>query len=178
MIKKLAPVFFSAAVLFVLFLAFWQRTPGPRLTEIRHQMEVDMNILELSMVQGHEGEVQWELFSEDAGFLEDTDVFILDNPVITYHTGDGSGLMVITASRGKVLQRENTIHLWPDVRADHGDLKVRANKATYVGGENSILLEEDVFFRGRGVTVRSPEARIMLDRELIISTGGVSTLLN
>lgn len=178
MIKRLAPVFFSAAVLFVLFLTFWQRTPGPRLTEIRHQMEVDMNIIDFSMVQGHEGEVQWELFSEDAGFLEDKDIFILDNPVITYHAGDGSGLMVIRASQGMVLQRENTVHLWPDVRADHGDLEVRSGKATYLGGENSILLEDDVFFRGRGITVRSPQARIKLDQELIISTGGVSTLLD
>jgi LPS export ABC transporter protein LptC len=176
MLKKLAPIFFSAAVLFVLFLAFWQRTPGPRLTEIIHQMEVDMNILEFSMVQGHEGNMSWELFSDNAGYLEDKDIFFLDNPVITYHTRDDSGTMVVRASQGMVLQQENIVHLWPDVRADHGDIEVSSDKATYVGGDNHILLEDNVFFNGRGVTVKSPKAKINLDDELIISSGGVSTL--
>ncbi len=177
MVRKLAPIFFSAAVLFVLFLTFWQRSPGPRLTEIRHQMEVDMNIRDFSLIQGQEGKSSWELLSDNAGFLEDKDVFVLDNPAITYHTRDNAGSLVIRASQGMVLQQENLVHLWPDVRADHGEITVNSDKATYVGGENYILLEDNVVFRGRGITVKSPEARFNIDQDQIVATGGVSTFL-
>lgn len=177
MIKKLAPIIFSAAVLFVLFLTFWQRGPGPRLTDISHQMEVDMNIRDFSMIQGQEGRSSWELTSDNAGFLEDKNVLVLDNPVITYHTRNNSGPLVIRASQGMALQKENLVHLWPDVRAHHGEITVNSGKATYMGGENYILLEDNVIFRGRGIMVKSPEARVNLDLDQIVATGGVRTYL-
>lgn len=177
MIRKLVPIFFSAAVLSILFLVFWQRSPGPRLIEINQQMEVDMNIREFSMVQGQEGVSSWELFSDNAGFLEDKKVYTLDNPVITYHLRNSSGSLVIRSSKGLVLQEENIVRLWPDVRAEHGEITVNSDKATYMGGDNHILLEDNVVFRGRGIIVNSPRSRINLDDEQIVSTGGVRTLV-
>jgi LPS export ABC transporter protein LptC len=177
MIRKFAPVVFSAAVLFFLFLTFWHKGPGSRLTEISLQMEVDMNIRDFSLVQGQEGRTSFELISDNAGFLDDKDVFVLDNPVVTYHGRNNTGPMVIRASQGMVLQQENRVYLWPDVRAHQGGIKASSGKATYMGQDNYILLEDGVVFTGRGITIKSPQAIVSLDDDRIVATGGVNTLL-
>ncbi len=177
MIRKLVPFFFSAAVLFILFLIFWRSGPGPRLIEGSYRMEVDMNISEFFMVQGQEGRSSLELFSDNAGFIENENIFVLDNPVITYHPANNSDPLVVRASQGKIFQDENIVRLWPDVLADHGEIKVKSEKAAYRGGDNIIILEDNVVFSGRGITVTSPQATINLDDELVVSTGGVKTSL-
>ncbi len=177
MIRKFVPMFFSAAVLSLLFLIFWQKNPTPRFTDPGHQMEVDMNIQDFSLVQGQEGKTSWELISDNAGFLKDNDVFVLDNPVITYHSRNNSGTMVVRASQGMAIQKDNIVHLWPDVRADLGEMTVSSEKAAYIGGDNYILLENNVVFNGRGIIVTSSEAGITLDEDLIVATGDVHTRL-
>lgn len=177
MLKRLTPLLFSAVVLSLLFLTFWQRSPAPSLTEITRHMEVDMNIVDFRLNQASEGRILWELVSDDAGFLQKEDLFVLRNPVITYFTENDSKTMIIRASHGQVHQVDNIIHLWPDVRADYEDIVVNARRATYSGGDSFIFLEDDVVFEGRGIILKSPEAMIYLDEDILEATGGVRTLL-
>lgn len=178
MIRKFTPILFSITVLLILFVIFWQRGPGPSLTRINHEMEVDMNIRDFSLIQGQKDRNHWELISDNAGFLKDQEVFVLDNPVITYHSTDDSHPLVVRASQGKAFQKENIIHLWPDVEAEQNAIRVNSEKATYIGKDRYVLLEGNVTFSGRGAVVNSPEARINLDTNQITATGGVKTRLN
>ncbi|MFO7728526.1 MAG: LPS export ABC transporter periplasmic protein LptC [Desulfonatronovibrio sp.] len=178
MIKKFTPILFSTAVLFILFVIFWQRGPGPSLTRINQEMEVDMNIKNFSLIQGRKDKSRWELVSDNAGFLKDQQVFTLDNPVITYHGQDDSDPLVVSASQGKAFQKDNIVQLWPDVQAEQNKIKVNSQKATYRGKDGFVLLEGNVIFSGRGVRVNSPEARINLDNNRITAAGGVKTRLD
>lgn len=178
MIKKFTPILFSITVLFILFVIFWQRGPGPSLTRINQEMDMDMNIRDFSLIQGRKDKSRWELKSDNAGFLKDQEVFTLDNPVITYHKPDDSRPLVVSSSRGKAFQKENIIRLWPDVQAEQNGIKVNSEKATYMGKDGFVLLEGNVIFSGRGVRVNSPEARINLDNNRITATGGVKTRLD
>ncbi|MFP4083350.1 MAG: LPS export ABC transporter periplasmic protein LptC [Desulfonatronovibrio sp.] len=178
MIKKFTPILFSVAVLFILFVIFWQRGPGPSLTRINQEMEMDMNIRDFNLIQGREDKSRWELASDNAGFLKDQEVFTLDNPVITYHNQDDSDPLVVSASQGKAFQKEGIVHLWPDVQAEQNGIKVNSEKATYKGDNGFVLLEGNVIFSGKGVMVNSPEARINLDNNRITAVGGVKTRLN
>ncbi len=178
LLRKSAPLLFSAAVLSLLFLIFWQRGPMPRIAETFHHLEVDMNIQKFGLIHGEGGESSWELVSESAGYLREEGIFILDNPVITYHTRGSSGPLLIRASNGRASQGDNTIHLWPDVQATQNGLTVNSDKATYTGTDNLILLEENVVFNGRGITVNSSQATISLEDERIKATGEVKTSLH
>lgn len=178
MIKKFAPLIFSVAVLSLLFVTFWQRGPGTKIGETVRQMEVDMNIQDFSLVQGKDGRPTWKLLSESAGYLKDEQIFILKNPVVTYYFQDDSLPLTIEASEGRASQHKNRIDLWPDVQAVYNEITVNSREATYFGGENSILLKNDVVFRDQNMVLKSPEARIMLDEEKMTASGGVKTFLH
>ncbi|WP_045210704.1 LPS export ABC transporter periplasmic protein LptC [Desulfonatronovibrio magnus] len=177
MIKKFAPLFFSAAVLSFLFITFWHTSPGPGLTDLNVEMEVDMNIRDFTMTKGRDGRQTWKVISDNAGFVREDDLFVLYNPVITYYTEEDSAPVVITASHGQALQTENMVHLWPDVRADYGGLIIESGRASYMGEEDFILLREGVTFVGNGMALNSPEARFYLNEDRLEALGGVKTLL-
>ena len=176
-IKKFAPLIFSVAILSLLFVTFWQRGPGTQFSETVRQMEVDMDIQDFSLVQGKDGRPTWKLISESAGYLKGEDVFILKKPVITYYSQDDSLPLIVEASEGRAFQQENRIDLWPDVQSVYNEITVNSREATYFGEENSILLKNDVVFRGNNMLLKSPEARIMLDEEKMTASGGVKTFL-
>ncbi|WP_028574081.1 LPS export ABC transporter periplasmic protein LptC [Desulfonatronovibrio hydrogenovorans] len=178
MIKKIAPAIFSIGVLFFLFVLFWQQGPGPRITDISRQMEVDLNILDLHLVRGEQGKSLWELVSAEAGYLRDEDVLILTSPEITYFAGNDDGPLVIRAVHGRYDQTEEVIHLRESVRAEHHGMVVDSDKATYRADDSFILLENNVKFRGRGIMMESPVAHVFLDEDRVIALGGVSTRLH
>ena len=177
MIRKFVPLLFSAAVLSLLFIVFWQRGPAPRFADISQQMEFDLNIKKFSLTQGHDGRSTWEIVSDNAAYIKDQDVFLLENPVITFHHQNNSDPLTIRASQGMAKQQDSTIHLWPDVSAVHGGIKVNSDRASYVDAEKYVFLEDNVIMQGRGIEVKSSQAGFNLETYHLQATGGVSTLL-
>ncbi len=177
MIRKFIPLLFSAAVLSLLFIVFWQRGPAPRLADISHQMEFDMNIRQFSMIQGHDGHSRWDIVSDNAAYIKDQEVFLLDHPLITFHNQNNSDPLTIRASQGMATQQDSTVHLWPDVNAIHGEIQLHSDRASYVDADRYVFLEGNVVLQGNGIEVRSPRASFSLETYHLQATGGVSTLL-
>ena len=175
MLKRIVPVILSIILMLFLLSIFWRDTPGPQKVDFDQDLEVDLNIKELTLVQSGQDRKLWELDAKQAGFMRKENIYLLQEPAMTYFGEENSEPLEIRASRGRIDQDSGTIHMWPDVKARSGGLYTTAEKATYKEGDAHVLLEGNVAFTGRGITVNTPMALIMLEEDKIVATQGVKT---
>ncbi|WP_291318629.1 LPS export ABC transporter periplasmic protein LptC [Desulfonatronospira sp.] len=175
MINRVVPVVLSIMLMLFLLSIFWRDTPGPQQVDFDLDLEVDLNIMDLTLVQSGPDKKLWELDAKQAGFMRKENIYLLQDPLMTYFGEENSEPLKISASQGRIDQDSGTIHMWPDVEARSGGLYTTAEKATYIEGDAHVLLEDNVFFSGRGISVNTPRALIMLQEDTIVATQGVRT---
>ncbi len=175
MYKRLAPAGLGLLLLALLLSMLLRNTPGPGRIGFDPDMQVDLNIQALTLIQGVEGRSLWELKAREAGFLRRENQILLNEPVFTYFGDNDADTLKIWSSQGKVSQDDQVVHMWPDVRAQSGELHAKADSAVYMEKDGRILLEDNVVFSGRGMVIRAPRATIFLEKDMIVATGGVGT---
>ncbi|EFI33616.1 protein of unknown function DUF1239 [Desulfonatronospira thiodismutans ASO3-1] len=175
MLKKAFPIILTVMLMFFLLSIFWRETPGPRQVDFDQDLEVDLNIRDLTLVQSGRDKKIWELDAKQAGFMRKENIYLLQEPVMTYFGEKNGEPVEIRAARGRIDQDSGTLYMWPDVKARSGGLYTTSEKATYKEGEGHVLLEDNVSFTGRGMRVDTPRALIMLEEDKIVATQGVRT---
>jgi len=175
MFKRIAPLLLSIMLMLFLLNIFWRDTPGPQKVDFDRDLEVDLNIKELTLTQSGQDKKLWELSARQAGFMRKENIYLLEDPVMTYFGEENDEPLRILAARGRIHQDSGTVHMWPDVEAWSGDLYTTSEKATYTEGDAHVLLEDNVTFTGRGITVNTPRALIMLEENKVVATRGVRT---
>ena len=177
MLKRAVPVILSIMLMLFLLSIFWRDTPGPQKVDFDQDLEVDLNIKDLTLVHSGQDKKLWELDAKQAGFMRRENIYLLQEPVMTYFGQDNSDPLEIRASQGRIDQDSGTIHMWPDVKARSGGLYTTSGKALYQEGAAHVLLEDNVAFTGRGITINTPRALIMLEEDRIVATQGVRTTI-
>ena len=177
MLKRIVPAILSIMLMLFLLSIFWRDTPGPQKVDFDQDLEVDLNIKELTLVQSGQDKNLWELEAKQAGFMRRENIYLLQEPVMTYFGEENGEPLEIRACRGRIDQDSGTVYLWPDVKARSGGLYTTSEKATYKEGDAHVLLEGNVSFTGRGITINTPRALIMLQKDKIVATQGVKTTI-
>lgn len=175
MFKRIVPIILSIMLMLFLLSIFWRDTPGPQKVDFDQDLEVDLNIKELTLTQSGQDKKLWELGARQAGFMRKENIYLLQEPVMTYFGEKNDEPLKIRAARGRIDQDSGTIQMWPHVEARSGGLYTTSEKATYTEGDAHVLLEDNVAFTGRGITVNTPRAIIMLEEDKVVATQGVQT---
>ena len=202
MLKKTIPFLFIALLL-IFFVWRWLSSLTPEMQKIKKDLAVDLSLQGITLKQGKDGQVIWELTAKKANYSEEKKEVFLDEPRIIYYVGQERKKLNISAPQGKVNQQKNDAELWPEVIAYYEDIKLRANRARYKGKLKKIFLDGPVEARKgfdvseteieapnvfgarhdgsissdkRGMVFKAKKAVINLETETIEAMGGVKAI--
>ena len=191
MLKKTIPFLFIGLLL-MFFIWRWLSNFTPEIQKIKKDLAVDLSLQGITLKQGKDGQIIWELTAKRANYSEEKKEIFLDEPRIVYYVGQDRKKLNIFAPQGKVNQQKDEAELWPQVAASYEDISLRANRARYKGKMKKIFLEGPVEARkgfdasqggnastslsNHGMVLKAKKAVINLETETIEAVGGVNAI--
>ncbi|WP_457571078.1 LPS export ABC transporter periplasmic protein LptC [Desulfovulcanus sp.] len=176
MLKKTIPfLFIGLLLMFFIWHSLLRFTP--EIQKIEKDLAVDLSLQGITLKQGKDGQIIWELAAKKGNYSEDKKEVFLDEPRIIYYVGQDRKKLNIFAPQGKVNQQKDQAELWPHVTASYQDVSLKAKKAEYHGRSRKIFLQGEVELVKGDMRIRAEGAVIDLNKETIEATGRVETVL-
>jgi LPS export ABC transporter protein LptC len=141
--------------------------------EVAEDVDVDVSMQGLSMTQGEEGRVRWQLDAAGGSYERDREVIGLDKPRITYYPESDGPVLEVSAPEGEVNREREIAELWPEVSVKYGESSITSERLYYSGGNGTVRLTGDVRMVRPDSEIRAPEAVFHLRENRLRAKGGV-----
>ncbi|MCF8105417.1 MAG: LPS export ABC transporter periplasmic protein LptC [Desulfohalobiaceae bacterium] len=112
------------------FLA-WNFTRQPEEKGTSRDIPVEMELEDFELVHGSQGRKSWQLKAEKSSYEKEKERIKLFRPNFVFFRPEDDAVIRVSSLHGLLDREKETIQLWPRVRADYEQTRIRADRMEY-----------------------------------------------
>lgn len=153
-----------------------RRSPSSAADEAARLPDVSQRIRDFRRVRVTDGRKVWELKAREARYLESSGEIVVTDPEVSFYGDRGTVRLSGREGRVRLEGRDlGRVELRGRIEVRRGDLRARAEEATYVRDRNAIAVRSGLRISGRSLTLTGDVLVVDLAAERVRVLGNVVT---